>query len=392
MKRLPQLALALALALSLTTGALAAEVPDDVVVENLNGEQRLVKTYTLDPETDPDSLKEPSFDYEGYHYTWAYTTKEEEPYQESKEVTQTVTVETSSKDLSAILEQLAPTIPYDDGEFTGELALDHTTLQTEAAGYTTKYSTTSETKVIGNLDRNDMSYIPATTVKNGKTLSLVNVEWQVTGTDLVGEALLPSRYQAVATYSVSSSYQVATGYITTAEYTGEVTSAGIDHITYTVVYTGAAVVPDTGSGGFGSLFGNGGIASLLPLLGLLLLALAMAGGGVFLFKRRKNVYIYIPGDQPRDYKLVAKFQVKPEQPEIDITGTDLGQSQYAAVEIKHSLAKRLIGQTFTVHHTYGIHQYTVTQKSGADWHEFTLKEEESLCEEDASARSEALAD
>ena len=62
MKRLPQLALALALALSLTTGALAAEVPDDVVVENLNGEQRLVKTYTLDPETDPDSLKEPSFD------------------------------------------------------------------------------------------------------------------------------------------------------------------------------------------------------------------------------------------------------------------------------------------------------------------------------------------
>lgn len=123
MKRLPQFALALALALSLTTGALAAEVPDNVVVENLNGEQRLVKTYTLDPETDPDSLKEPSFDYEGYHYTWAYTTKEEEPYQESTEVTQTVTVETSSKDLSAILEQLAPTIPYDDGEFTGSLPL-----------------------------------------------------------------------------------------------------------------------------------------------------------------------------------------------------------------------------------------------------------------------------
>ena len=37
MKRLPQFALALALALSLTTGALAAEVPDNVVVENLNG-------------------------------------------------------------------------------------------------------------------------------------------------------------------------------------------------------------------------------------------------------------------------------------------------------------------------------------------------------------------
>ena len=38
-----------------------------------------------------------------------------------------------------------------------------------------------------------------------------NVEWQVTGTDLVGEALMPSQYQAVATYSAKASYQAATG-------------------------------------------------------------------------------------------------------------------------------------------------------------------------------------
>lgn len=395
MKRLPHLALALMLALSLTTGALAAEVPDDIVVENLNGQQRMVKTYTLDPETDPDTLKEPSFDYEGYHYVWAYTTKEDAPYLDTKEVTQTVTVETSSKDLTAILEQLAPTIPYDDGEFTGELALDHTTLVTEAAGYTTKYSTVSETKVIGNLDRNDMSYVPATTVKDGKTLSLVNVEWQVTGTDLVGEALLPSRYQAIATYSASSSYQVATGYVTTAEYAGEVTAAGIDHITYTVVYAGTEIRPEPQSGGTGGLFGlpNGGsVGSFLPILGLLLLALALAGGGVFLFKRRKNVFVYIPGEQPRDYKLIARFQVKPDLPEIDISGSDLAGSASAAVEIKHSLAKHLTGRVFTVHYANGTHQYTVTQKSGADWHEFSLKEEDVLCEEETSAPGKASAD
>lgn len=391
MKRIPQFALALSLALSLTTSAFAAEVPDNIVVENLNGEQRLVKTYTLDPEVDPDTLKEPSFDYEGYHYAWVYTTKEEAPYQETKKVTQTVTVETSSKDLSVILERLTPTITYDDGEFSGELALDHTTLTTEASGYTSKYSTISETKVIGNLDRNDMSYVPATTVKNGKTLSLVNVEWQVTGTDLVGEALLPSRYQAVATYSASSSYQVATGYITTADYIGEVSASGIDHITYTVVYTGTEIVPEPDSNSSGSLFGSGGISILLPLLGLLLLALALAGGGIVLFKCRKNVYVYVPGEQPRDYKLVAKFQVKPERPEIDISGTDISQSQSAAVEIKHSLAKHLAGQVFTVHHAFGTHQYTVTQKSGMDWHEFSLKKEESLCEGEASAHSEVFA-
>lgn len=82
---------------------------------------------------------------------------------------------------------------------------------TEDPRYTTKYSKTTETKVIGNLDRNDMSYVPATTVKNGKTLSLANVDWQVTGTALVGESLVPSQFQAVATYSATSSYKAATG-------------------------------------------------------------------------------------------------------------------------------------------------------------------------------------
>lgn len=216
MKRLRHMALGLVLILSLTTSAFAAEVPENLVVENLNGQQRMVKTYVLAPDADPETLKEPSFDYDGFHYTWAYTTKEEQPYMDTKTVTETVTVETAKNDLSQILAQLAPSIAYDQDGYTGELALDHTTLVTEAAGYTTKYSTITDTKVIGNLDRNDMSYVPATTTKNGKTLSLVDVEWQVTGTDLVGEALVPSRYQAVATYSASSSYSVATGYVTTA--------------------------------------------------------------------------------------------------------------------------------------------------------------------------------
>ena len=68
MKRLRHLALGLILILSLTTGAFSAEVPENLVVENLNGQQRMVKTYVLSPEADPDTLKEPSFDYDGFHY------------------------------------------------------------------------------------------------------------------------------------------------------------------------------------------------------------------------------------------------------------------------------------------------------------------------------------
>ena len=170
MKSLSKLALCLLLAMSLTVSAFAAQVPDSLVAENLNGQQRLVKTYTLSPEVDPDDLKEEDFSYDGYLYTWAYTTKVEHPYLESKTVTETVTVNTAKNDLAQILAELSPSMPYEKGGFSGELALDHTTLSTEASGYTTKYSKTTETKVIGNLDRNDMSYVPATTVKNGKTL------------------------------------------------------------------------------------------------------------------------------------------------------------------------------------------------------------------------------
>lgn len=386
MKHLSRLVLGPLLVLSLVTSAFATEVPDNLVVENLNGQQRMVKTYVLAPDVDPATLKEPSFDYEGYHYSWAYTTKEEQPYLETKAVTQTVTVETASKDLSAILEQLKPSIAYDDGEYTGELALDHTTLFTEPAGYTTKYATTTETKVIGNLDRNDMSYVPATTVKNGKTLSLVNVDWQVTGTDLVGDALIPSRYQAVATYSASSSYQAATGYVTTAEYAGEVTAAGIESVTYTVVYTGEEIAPEHSI--FDSFLGGGSSSVLFPLLLLLLIA-GLAVLGAVLFLRRKNVLVYVPGDRPQDYKLVKKFRVKPESPEIDISDLDAAPASLVAVEIKRSLAEKLPGRDFTVIHAYGTHRYQLTQHSRADWHEFELKEEVPSCETDTEASSPA---
>ena len=387
MKRLRHAALGLILILSLTTSAFAAEVPENLVVENLNGQQRMVKTYILAPDADPDSLKEPSFDYDGFHYTWAYTTKEEQPYLETKTVTETVTVETAKKDLTQILAELAPSIPYDKDGYTGELALDHTTLVTEAAGYTTKYSTVTDTKVIANLDRNDMSYVPATTTKDGKTLSLVDVEWQVTGTDLVGEALVPSRYQAVATYSASSSYSVATGYVTTAEYSGEVTAEGIESVTYTVVYTGTEIVPveeDQTGAGFSLPLGVA-----LPILGGILLVLLLGVLAFLLLKHRKNVYLYIPDIRPNDYKLVAKFRVAPETPEIDITGADTGSSEIVAVEVKRALAKKLVGQTFTVRHAFGTHQYIITQDRRDDRHEFTMKEEEPLCE---AEETEASAD
>ena len=235
--------IALTLAVTLSTGAFAMEVPTDTVVQNLNGSQQVIKTYTIDPGTDPQTLIEEPFVLEGYLYTFADIVKADNHVEDTKSHTETVTVETAKDDLDVILEQLAPTIEYDDGLYSGVLSLDHTSLHTEATGYSTRSYTVSDTKTIGQLDRNDMSYVPATTVKDGVTLSLDGVDWQITGTDLVGEVLSPSSWQAVATYSGKAYYKAADGYITTAEYVGEITRSGVESITYTLTYLGAEYVP-----------------------------------------------------------------------------------------------------------------------------------------------------
>ena len=375
MKQVKHILMCLLLCMALTVGAFAADVPESFVCENLNGQQRIVKTYVPPPSADPDTLREAAFDYDGYHYTWAYTTKEEHPFLLTKSASETVTVETAKNELTAILEQLAPIIEYDDGEYRGELSLDHTTLHTEASGYETRRSSVSETKVIPNLASNDMSYVPATTVKNGKTLNLAGVDWQVTGTALVGEELVPSQYQAVATYTGSSSYQAATGYVTTAEYKGEVTAAGIENITYVVVYTGTEIqplvvepepAPSRGLSG-----GSGG--SLLWLLWVVLAA-ALIGAAVYLLLHRKTVYVYVPGSKPRDYKLVAKFRIKEDDAlALDLTNLDLDPEGNVAIEIKHALAKKIRGKVFAVECPTGLYQYTVQNDSPGDWHEFNLK-------------------
>ena len=277
----------LLLTAALVTNACALEVPTDTTIQNLNGSQQLIKTYILPPGADPQQLIEEPFDQEGWHYTFADIVKEENQVSDRKYHTETVTLETDTKDLGKILEQLETTLDYDDGTYSGVLTLDHTAIRTEATGYTSQAKTVTATKTIGPLDRNDMSYVPATTVKNGVTLNLSNVDWQVIGTDLVGDTLSPASYQAVATYSGKSYHKVATGYVTSADYVGEVTRSDVESVTYKVTYLGT---PAEGT----SLIATRGNVSISGLPGKVLpYALGILGVGtvatlsVLLFRSRR---------------------------------------------------------------------------------------------------------
>ena len=67
----------LLLAMALVTNVCALEVPTDTTIQNLNGSQQLIKTYTLPPGADPQVLIEEPFEQEGYRYTFADIVKDE---------------------------------------------------------------------------------------------------------------------------------------------------------------------------------------------------------------------------------------------------------------------------------------------------------------------------
>ena len=221
--------------------AFALEVPTNTTVRNLNGIQEYIKVFHVTPETDPASLIEEPFEYNGYVYTYLGMVKEEVPYEDVRSYTETVTVETEKNDLNQILGQLEPSRHYDDGTYSGTLTLDHTSIRTEEAGRETRSYTLTEVKEFPDLPSNDMSYIPQSTEKKGVMLPLKNVDWQVQATALVDDALVPSAYKAVATYASNVSYSAVTGYISLVDYVGEIRCERISEISYTVTYTGTPI-------------------------------------------------------------------------------------------------------------------------------------------------------
>ena len=99
-KKLCSLSLVLVLALGCMSSASAAFIPDDVDYRELNGQQQAIKVYTLLPGDDPNELREEDFEHDGFLYAFSDMTKLEQVYSEDQPHTETVTVNTSSKDLA----------------------------------------------------------------------------------------------------------------------------------------------------------------------------------------------------------------------------------------------------------------------------------------------------
>ena len=234
--------LAVLLLLSTTT-AFAAEYPSQVSYNLYNGIFEVRKTYEMQVNQEPSAQVKQGFEQDGYSFVLTDMLRQELPEQQSKAYTETVTVNSGSKELTAILPLLADTkeITTEDG-FTGTLKLDTSTITVEPAGYKNNSWPVSATRTYPNLSSMDLEYIPKTTTENGRTLNFSTVDWQTDNTENVDDDTIGNRFSAIVTYTGTASSRNVTGYTVTAQYSGEVEKVSLDKVQYVAVFHGTPLV------------------------------------------------------------------------------------------------------------------------------------------------------
>ena len=259
--------LALLLMAQTTQTALAAGLyPTEIRETDEGGKHRLEKVYMLSAADNPNNIPTDEFEREGYHYTLMDIVQQDYSESDTKEYSETITINSKTKDMASIMPELAATrdVETEDG-YAGTLTLDTASIKVEAAGYTSSSRTVTASRTYPNLSDADTSYIPKSVTENGRTLQLADIQWQESG----------SGYTANATYSGSATSQYATGYTVTANYVGQVAKTISGEIIYTAVFSGTS----TGGGASGSaaIAAEGGNYAWL----LVLLVAAVIGGAIY---------------------------------------------------------------------------------------------------------------
>lgn len=214
-----------------------------------NGKREIVKTYELAANEKPDNISRESFIIDGWLYELTDITKKETDSTDTRQHTETITLDTETKDMDVILKQLALTMDYkaSDGYF-GVLSLDISGIKVETAGTKTSSYTVTATREYPHLSSNDTSVIPKSITENGRTLTLSDIQWRTQNTVTIDYDQLPDSYTATATYTGTAYRTIVTGYVTTAEYTGELSKTIKGKTVYKAYFNGVpiiTVIPDT---------------------------------------------------------------------------------------------------------------------------------------------------
>ena len=239
--------LALAMTASLAPSVLAAVPPSTCyptsVTRSEDGVQ-IRKVYDLGPDEDPAGIPRSDFEQEGYHYTLTDLLKQEAPEREERFHTETVTLDSKSKDMESVLSLLPAQREFttEDG-LTGMLSLKLDTVNVEVAGYGSSTRQVSATRSYPNLSGQDTSYIPKEITDNGRTLELASIDWQTDNTANEDGYAVADRYTAIATYTGSATSSYVKGYVVTADYSGTVSKIALNKVRYVAIFEGTPLNP-----------------------------------------------------------------------------------------------------------------------------------------------------
>jgi len=343
--------------------------PSEVQTVIEGNTRKIVKTYILTAGQNPDNIPRESFTRDGWQYTLTDITEKRTSRTDTRSHTETVEINTDANDLNDIIILLAATLEYqsEDG-YCGILTLDLSSVNCEAAGHMNSSYTVTAMREYPHLSTNDLSLIPKTITDNGRTLTLDDVSWEVQHYINVDYEDIPDSFRAVAKYTVQASRSVVTGYITTADYIGEVEKTVTGDTVYTAYFDGREInpvpkqteppttIPTTTAPSTTepsteppttppstSIEQGGGNFPLATVLIVLAVLAAVAGAGAYLFFLRRNVRIYRDGFRV----LVAKDKISEKSPSIDLSPLD---GDRFGIEIDRFAAKKLNGHTVEVRH------------------------------------------
>ena len=233
------------------------------------------KVYDLSPEQDPAGIPRSDFEQDGFHYTLTDLLQQELPEHESRPHTETVSLESKSKDMESVLALLPQEKEFvtEDG-LSGTLSLQLDTVQVEAAGYGSSTREVSATRSYPNLASQDTASIPKSIEEDGRTLTLQNIDWRTDNTASVAGYNLGDCYTAVATY--------------TADYTGTVSRIALNRVRYVAIFEGEPLEPAVPMEESGDGLAQFNWAAILLPLGVVFAVGGVIGACLFVKRRREN--------------------------------------------------------------------------------------------------------
>jgi hypothetical protein len=336
--------------------------PADVRGAEENGLRWILKTYELDAAESPDAIPRESFEQEGWRYELTDILKKETAAADTREHTESVAVNTGTKDMAAIIKLLDPAMEFTakDG-YAGTLALDIAAIKVEQAGTKTNSYTISATREYPHLSAADTSLIPKTITDNGRTLTLASVDWRAQNTTTIDYEQLPDSYTAVAAYTAAANTTVVTGYVTIAEYKGTLTKLITGKTVYTAYFKGTLIAPPPEQ--------ERAPVKPLPAAAGATAGMGLLGGVVFFFFLRKNVKVHNLKDGK--YLPVGKTRVTVKNPVVNLTAfADKAATGSFILVLDALAAKSLSGKTVTVN--YGDRSFQHIIENGGGEYQFAV--------------------